>query len=61
MVCDELAKIAKLQRHENGCEVLAKRASRIKTSDKSFVRFCPGLEFYFFERRTSFVDLHSSV
>ena len=30
-------------------------------TDKPFVRFCPGLDFYFYDRRTSCVDLHLSV
>ena len=43
-------KTAKLQRHEKRCKILTNGASRIKTSD-----------FYFYDRRTSCVNLDSSV
>ena len=33
---------------------------RTKT-DNSFVRFCPGLDFYFFDHHTLLVDLDLSV
>ena len=34
-------KSAKLQRHENGCEILTKEASRIKTSEINGQNICP--------------------
>ena len=57
-------KSEKLQRHEKRCEILTKKANRTHISDKCgqiTFRFCRGLDFYFFDRRTSFVNLRSSV
>ena len=55
---------AKLQRYKKGCEILAKRASQTKTSDKygKFIYpFLSWIGFLFFDRHASFEDLRSSV
>ena len=53
------AKVQNCKDTKNAVKFLLKdkveKKLRTKT-DNSFVRFCPGLDFYFFDRHTSLVD-----
>ena len=58
------AKVQNCKDTKNAVKFLLKdkveKKLRTKT-DNSFVRFCPGLDFYFFDRHTSVVDLDLSA